>query len=91
MRTSMWAALLAAAVSLTGVAGCGAHRGASPPPAPVGAVPAAAVSGSAAPAAQPSPGATDANADSGLNTVDQQLAGIDSELAKAAQSPSDGG
>lgn len=78
-------------VTLAGVlAGCRAQSVASQPAGSV----ADTTTGSAGSAADGGPAATDpaeAGVASDLNAVDGQLSGLDSALAQATQSPSDGG
>ena len=88
-------AAVAAALCLTVLGGCRGHAdgsqsvGNAPTTASTGTAPAGAAnvsgggSGTAAPA--------DAGVDSDLDTVDGQLSGLDSALAQATASPSDGG
>ena len=86
------------AVALAGVlTGCRAQASASQPPGSVTSpadATAAAVSGAGGGGGAGAPAATgpaDAGVDSDLNSVDGQLSGLDSALAQATQSPSDGG
>lgn len=81
------AALLSAAL----LAGCRGHEAAARPA--VG-VETSATAGAPANGAAGAGGASDpsdAGLDSDLNAVDGQLSGLDSALAQATQSPSDGG
>lgn len=86
--------VLCAAATAGALAGCGAQAASSRPASgvisPAGTP--AAVSGAGAGAGAPA--VTDpagAGVDSDLNAVDGQLSGLDSALAQATQSPSDGG
>jgi hypothetical protein len=86
---------VAAVLSAALLAGCRGHEAATQPPAvgietsATAGAPAngAAGSGSGSGVSDPS----DAGLDSDLNAVDGQLSGLDSALAQATQSPSDGG
>lgn len=89
-------AVLCAAV----LAGCQGHSVATqqvnsvvtPSGGSTAAAPAAGTTGAAAVSgANGAGGPADAGVDSDLNTVDGQLSGLDSAMAKATQSPSDGG
>jgi hypothetical protein len=75
------------AVALAGVlAGCGSHASGLQPAGSV-----ISPTDSSAAAVSGSGGAGGAGVDSDLNSVDGQLSGLDSALAQATQSPSDGG
>lgn len=85
------AAALAAALCVTVLGGCRGHAAGSQsvgnPPAPTATTAAPDATGAAAGDNAPS----DAGVDSDLNAVDGQLSGLDSALAQATASPSDGG
>ncbi len=94
MRRAGGAAALAAALCLTVLGGCRGHgagsRSVGGPPAPTAtAAPPGAANATGAGSSGEAP--SDAGVDSDLNAVDGQLSGLDSALAQATASPSDGG